>query len=156
MTTATGLDQPSVGALIGLLAVLEGSVRSGDLPLDQGLRLRRRLIDVGVLAEGEPYTAFADALLALNHRVRSLEAPGSGGHPSGPVESVHAFADEAAADSFAAEMQARGRDVDLPVPEPGYRRWTVAVQSDREARPPVVGLDAIAAIERGGWHLGAS
>jgi len=154
--TSTGLDQPSVSALIGLLAVLEGSVRGGDLPLDQGLRLRRRLVDAGLLGPGEPWSAFADALAELNQRVRSLDGPHSGGHPGGPVESAHAFPDESAARSFVADLRALDREVDPPVPEPAYRRWTVVVRSPRDSRPPVVGVDAAAAAAHGGWHLGAS
>jgi hypothetical protein len=37
MTPSSPLGQPEFGALIGILAVLEGSLRVGDLPLDQGL-----------------------------------------------------------------------------------------------------------------------
>jgi hypothetical protein len=158
MTTPTQLDQRDVGGLIGLLAVLHGAVLTGGLPLDQGLRLRRRLVDVGLLSTDQPYADLADALGALNERLRALEEPdGPNGHRRQVVETMVAFPDAAAAQAFVGQLRGQRRDVDGPVHEEGYRRWTVVVRSPRLDDDPfaVVGPDAAAARALGGWHLGS-
>jgi hypothetical protein len=158
MTTAAPLAQRDIGALIGLLAVLEGAVLVGDLPLDQGLRLRRRLVDVGLLAPDQPYSEFAGALGALNQRLRTLELPGTSSGQGEVVENVVAFGDARAAGAFVAQLRSRGRDVDDPVHEESLRRWTVVIRLSARDDDPFsqVGPDAAAARELGGWHLGAS
>jgi hypothetical protein len=158
MTTAAPLAQRDIGALIGLLAVLEGSVLVGDLPLDQGLRLRRRLVDVGLLSADQPYSDLAGALGALNQRLRRLELPGSTSGRDEVVENVIAFGDAPAALAFVDRLRSQGRDVDDPVPEDSLRRWTVVTRLHVRDGDPFtrVGPDAAAARELGGWHLGAS
>jgi hypothetical protein len=158
MTVPGQLDQRDIGALIGLLAVLEGAVMVGDLPLDQGLRLRRRLVEVGLLSVDQPYSDFAAALGALNQRVRVLEDPASTTRPAELVESVLAFPEAAGAEAFAEQLRGAGRVVVGPVHEPSLRRWTVVVRTPWPAGTPFphAGPEAAAASSLGGWHLGAS
>jgi hypothetical protein len=158
MTTPTQLDQRDIGALIGLLAVLGAGALTGDLPLDQGLRLRRRLVGVGLLSPDKPYADFADALAALTQRLRLLERPSeAAGEPRQVVENMVAFGEPQAAQAFVDQLRTQGRDVDGPVHESSYRRWTVVVRSPRldDDSFAVVGPDAAAARALGGWHLGA-
>ena len=74
-----------------------------------------------------------------------------------PWENVLALPDRRTADACAAELRSAGADVDDPVHESGFRRWTVVVRVPRDDRAGrVVAGQAGAAIRRGGWHLGAS
>ena len=157
MTAPVQLDQRDVGALIGMLAVLEASAQAGDLPLDQGLQLRRRLMDVGLVTPDQPYAEFPHALGGLSQRLRALEDPATSIEPVDLVENVVAFPDGAAAQAFVDRLRGEGRDVDSPVPEETLRRWTVVLRPRTPSGDPfaTVGPDVAVAIALGGWHLGA-
>jgi hypothetical protein len=74
------------------------------------------------------------------------------------VENLIAFADEDAARDFAEDMRAQDKDVDPPVHEEAFRRWTVVIRTRRApgaGHPGTVGQEVLAGHERGGWHLGA-
>ena len=140
--------------LIGVLAELEGAVRAGDLPLEQGLRLRRRFVDAGLLTPHDSYVGLAAALAALNQRLRAYEQPTTAPRHE-LVENAVAFPDAGTARAFVDRLRGDGRDVDDAVHEEGLRRWTVVVRLptwDDE----LLASDAGAGITLGGWHLGAS
>lgn len=151
------VDPQLTSSLIGLLAVLESEAREGQLPLDVALRLRQRLVSTRVLpASASRGQVLADGLADLNERLREREAPSWVGltHEETPLVNVLTFPEPEAAQAFAAQMQEQGKDVDHPVHEPAYQRWTVVIHhADRAAAVP--GLEYQAAAAHGGRHLGA-
>ncbi len=64
------LTRQDAAALIGILAVLEGEMSSGNLDEQALDHLRRRLTDDGVLTGGPDTDDLPAALGALNQRVR--------------------------------------------------------------------------------------
>lgn len=151
------VDPQLTSSLIGLLAVLETEAREGQLPLDVALRLRQRLVSTRVLpARASRGQDLADGLADLNERLRERETPSSNDltHEETPLVNVLTFPEPEGAEAFVAEMQGQGKDVDLPVHEPDYQRWTVVVHHG-DGAAAVPGLEYEAAAAHGGRHLGA-
>ena len=157
MTSTDGLDQADVAALIGLLVEVESAARTDGLPLDLALHVRRRLVTAGLLGAEQRLDQLVEALAGLDQRVRRLQAPdATTRRPDLPVENVLAFPEQSPALACATELRAAGADVDEPVHEPGFRRWTVVVRVPRGDGAHQAAADqAGTAIGLGGWHLGA-
>lgn len=157
MVTDEPLDPQLTSSLLGILAVLEGQARIGELPLNIVLRLRQRLVGTGQLpARGASGEDLADALSALNQSLRTHERPDWVDQPlDAPLlVNILTFPARAEAEAFAEEMREQDKDVDPPVHEPAFQRWTVVIHhSDRASATP--GMEFHAATAHGGQHLGA-
>lgn len=155
------LSQQEIASLLALVTVIGGQAMAGRLPLDVVLHLRQRLVRAGVLEPGHPVDTVWEVVEALAQPLHLLTGPDApAGPPQAelPVENVVAFADATTAHDFVDELRIQGEDVDAPVHEEDYRRWTVVIRGQRrpDGRSSApVGVVAAAAIERGGWHLGA-
>lgn len=152
------LSQDELTTALVALIVLRGEALAENLPLEAQLYLRRRLVDVGAVPLGasleEVWQVLDDLIQRLHRLDRSEPHPGA---PGLPVENVVAFADEATARRYAADMRELGKDVDDPVHEARLKRWTVVIRAEPAGShgPPTIGPEAHAAILLGGWHLGA-
>ena len=155
------LSQEDIASLLAVVSVIAVEAMADRLPLDVMLRLRQRLVLAGILEPGHPVDAVWEVIEALAQPLHQLSGPDA---PAGtprvelPVENIVAFADAATAHDFVEELRTQGEDVDAPVHEEEYRRWTVVVRGRRRpdgSSSAPVGVVAGAAIQRGGWHLGA-
>lgn len=158
---APQLSQEDIASLLAIASVISGAAMAGRLPLDVLLHLRQRLVLAGVLAPGHPVDSVWQVIEALAQPLHQLSGPDAPAGPQQvevPIENIVAFAEATTAHDFVEELRTQDKDVDPPVHEGDYRRWTVVI---REQRRPgrgfntPVGVVAAAAIERGGWHLGA-
>ncbi|WP_299035008.1 hypothetical protein [uncultured Pseudokineococcus sp.] len=79
------VDSQLSSSLLGLLAVLEGEARAGQLPLDVALRLRQRLVRTRALPAGASRgDDLADGLADLNKRDGQASPPTSSRWPRLP------------------------------------------------------------------------
>ena len=161
MADVPQLSRADIRSLLALTTVVAGQAMAGRLPLDVLLHLRQRLVLAGVLEPGHPVDSVWEIFEGLAqplHLLSGPDAPARRQQVEVPVENIVAFADATTADDFVQELRTQGEDVDAPVHEEEYRRWTVVIRHQRgpDGRAPTpVGVVAVAAIQRGGWHLGA-
>ena len=155
------LSQEEIAALLAVVVVIGGKAMAGRLPLDVMLHLRQRLVLAGALDPGQDVDAVWEVIEGLARPLHLLNRPDAPAGPPWvdlPVENIVAFAEAQTAHDFVEEVRMQGKDVDAPVHEEEFRRWTVVIREPRGvdgwASTPV-GVVAAAAIQRGGWHLGA-
>ncbi|TNM59803.1 hypothetical protein FHN55_20105 [Streptomyces sp. NP160] len=158
MTTEAPLSQDELRTALVALIVMLGEASTGNIPLEAQLDLRRRLVGIGAVPLGTPLEQVWQVMGDLIQHLHRLDRPEP--FPKGqdlPVENLVAFTDEATARRYATDMRALGKDLDDPLYEPNFKRWTVVIRSERagEQGSPTAGKEAYAAHLLGGWHLGA-
>ncbi|HEY4313971.1 MAG TPA: hypothetical protein VGO19_00515 [Actinomycetes bacterium] len=108
VTMRRPLSDPDAGAIIGLLAILEGELLAETLDVELAGRFRDRLVDVGLLADSAGLGELRRALGELNQRVRyALGEYAEPPAPEGPATHAVEFPDEAAAAQFRAAVASR-------------------------------------------------
>ena len=100
------LSDPDAGAIIGLLAIVEGELLVGSLDVELADRFRDRFVRAGLLPEDAGLGTLRRALAELNQRVRyALGEYAEPPAPEGPSTHTVEFPDEVAAAQFRAAVE---------------------------------------------------
>jgi hypothetical protein len=106
-TTRRPLSDPDAGAIIGLLAIIEGELLVESLDVELAGLFRDRFVRAGLLPEGAGLGELRRALAELNQRVRyALGEYAEPPAPEGSTTHTVKFRDEEAAGQFRAAVAA--------------------------------------------------